>query len=667
MASTTPHPAPLHRWHARLLLWLPTLALLGAVLPLHAESAAEDVADPPARVGRVSVLRGPVELSREPGAAWEATQINQPVTTQTALWVPPGSQAELRIGSAAVRMDGNTQAVFSQLDDHGIAIDVAQGVVRVRLRNLPTGDAFSLSADGVRAEALVPGDYRVDYDPDLRALTVRTLAGRLRVVTPTNSMNLEAGQEARLEHSGATLQVNASGARDDFDRWAEARDREHDRLIASRYVSPEATGIEALDEHGRWEIDPGYGAIWYPSGMPYGWAPYRYGHWAWVAPWGWTWIDDSAWGFAPFHYGRWALLSGRWGWVPGPIVARPCYAPALVAFVGGRSGQVQWNIGIGSTPIGWFPLAPTEVYRPPYRHSVTYVNQVNVVREVTRHRVLPRDPQHPRDRRRENDAHPRGDDAHYRYARRPEALTVVSEEQFRAARPVGRHRLQIAPGQAATLKPLAAMPPDNAPREQRHRDLANGPRALPAPPSHGMVDGASPHGGPSSRDRAPRDRPPAERSSDSRRRSADAPFVPQPRDGNRAAPPAPRGPRERGNAPHPIRQDLREDMSHRGSMSEPQAPHSRPSETNPRSDRPPQGRATAPMQAPAPWSRSEPRTMRPPQQTPDSQVPHAEWPQRQEGRSDRRWSPSHSWHRGDAPPRSSSAASGRAEERHAER
>ena len=39
--------------------------------------------------------------------------------------------------------------------------------------------------------------------------------------------------------------------------------------------------------------------------FPPNWVPYREGHWAYVAPWGWTWIDNAPWGFTPFHYGRW--------------------------------------------------------------------------------------------------------------------------------------------------------------------------------------------------------------------------------------------------------------------------------------------------------------------------------------------------------------------------
>ena len=105
--------------------------------------------------------------------------------------------------------------------------------------------------------------------------------------------------------------------------------------------------------------------------MSPGWAPYREGHWAWIDPWGWTWVDDEPWGYAPFHYGRWLSIRGRWGWVPGPPEVRPVYAPALVVFVGGGGGGFSGNMG-------WFPLAPREVYVPSYPVSRGYVSRVNV-------------------------------------------------------------------------------------------------------------------------------------------------------------------------------------------------------------------------------------------------------------------------------------------------
>src|SRR5208282_4118295 len=104
----------------------------------------------------------------------------------------------------------------------------------------------------------------------------------------------------------------------------------------------------------------------------------RYGHWVWVEPWGWTWVDDQSWGFAPFHYGRWAFVGTGWVWIPGPVVVRPMYAPALVAFVGGGpGGGFALAVG-GGAGVGWFPLGPGEVFVPAYRVSRVYVTNVNI-------------------------------------------------------------------------------------------------------------------------------------------------------------------------------------------------------------------------------------------------------------------------------------------------
>ncbi|HEU4459906.1 MAG TPA: DUF6600 domain-containing protein [Methylibium sp.] len=435
----------LSAWAGMLLVASLVGGCASSVAAPEAYGPTEAAADPPARVGSISALRGPAETSTDADGDWEPAKLNFPVTGGTALSTRPGSQAEVRIGSTSVRLDGDTQAVFQRLDDDEIAIDVAQGNVRARVRRLDADDRFVLAADGLRAEALGPGDYRVGYDPERDAYTVRALAGRMRVVAAGNSFNLEPGQESLVEAGGSALALRAMGARDDFDAWAESRDREQDRLSAARYVSPETTGIEALDAHGRWEVVADYGPVWYPRSLPPGWAPYRYGHWAYVRPWGWTWVDDAPWGFAPFHYGRWAIVGSGWCWVPGPIVARPVYAPALVGYVGGARGGVSLSVGFGSGgPVGWFPLGPGEYYHPPYRYTPRYGHRVNVHGHGGE-RFANRQPVP-------------GSVPAYRYANQPNALTVAREEQFRGSRPIGADRVNLTPQQAAGLQPVLVAP-----------------------------------------------------------------------------------------------------------------------------------------------------------------------------------------------------------------
>src|SRR5260370_32640226 len=135
------------------------------------------------------------------------------------------------------------------------------------------------------------------------------------------------------------------------------------------------TGYAELDAYGRGDNAPGYGEVRYPNVQP-GWAPYTQGRWVWVEPWGWTWVDDAPWGFAPSHYGRWAFIADRWCWVPGRFEPSPVYAPALVGFLGGPGVGLYVSGAVGPQ-VGWFPLAPGEIYWPDYRADPSYVRSLN--------------------------------------------------------------------------------------------------------------------------------------------------------------------------------------------------------------------------------------------------------------------------------------------------
>jgi hypothetical protein len=207
--------------------------------------------------------------------------------------------------------------------------------------------------------------------PDGSQTVTTVWHGRGRVTGGGFTYSVVAGQSASFTGSDHLDYDLAQVPQEDaFDDWAFQRDDQEDQADSANYVSREMTGYEDLDEYGDWTYVAGYGPCWQPRAVVMGWAPYRFGHWVWVGPWGWTWVEDEPWGFAPFHYGRWAFVRSGWFWVPGPAVVRPVWAPALVGFVGGGPG---FHAGVG-----WFPLAPGEVYVPGYRVSRAYVNNVNI-------------------------------------------------------------------------------------------------------------------------------------------------------------------------------------------------------------------------------------------------------------------------------------------------
>lgn len=334
--------------------------------------------DPPGRVGRISFLSGAV--SYRPGDLddWVPAQINRPLTTADHVWTDEGARAELHIGTAALRLNSRTAFEFLNLDDAAVQIRLTEGSLNVRLRSLGETETFEVDTPNLAFSLLRPGEYRIDVNPDTTATVVTVRGGQGEVTGSNQAFPVRPGDQVRVVGTDSpSFDTFGAPARDEWDDWCTARDRREDQSPSARYVSREMVGYQDLDDNGDWRTVPEYGAVWVPRGVVVGWAPYHYGHWVWLEPWGWTWVDDAPWGFAPFHYGRW-VYAGYWAWVPGPVAVRPVYAPALVAWVGGPGFSLSVSFGAGVAGVAWFPLGPREVYVPAYRASAAYINRVNV-------------------------------------------------------------------------------------------------------------------------------------------------------------------------------------------------------------------------------------------------------------------------------------------------
>jgi hypothetical protein len=331
--------------------------------------------DPPGRVARLNDMEGSVSF--QPGGEndWVDAVLNRPLVTGDNLWADENSRAEVHIGSTALRLGAKTGITLLEVGDRAAQIRLAQGSLIVKVRHVDDEDSYEVDTPNVAFTVLQPGDYRIDVDPDGNRTDVTVWRGRGEVTGGGSSYTVVADQHATFTGTDhLEYDLGQIPDQDGFDSWALDRDQIEDRSDSANYVSREMTGYEDLDEYGDWSYVAGYGTCWRPRALVVGWAPYRFGHWIWVGPWGWTWVEDEPWGFAPFHYGRWAFAGSGWFWVPGPVYVRPVWAPALVAWVGGAPG-FRFSVGVG---VGWFPLGPGEVFIPGYRVSRGYVNNVNI-------------------------------------------------------------------------------------------------------------------------------------------------------------------------------------------------------------------------------------------------------------------------------------------------
>ena len=338
-----------------------------------------DSDDPPSRIARLNLAQGAVSFQPSGESDWIQANPNRPLTTGDSIWADQDARGEMHIGSTSIRLGSQTGITFINLNDRTAQLQLSQGTMEITIRSLDPDEAYEVDTPNVAVSLLRTGQYRIDVDPNGQTTTFTVRAGEGEATGGGNAYNIDPRQSATFSGTDSiSYDISNAGPFDNFDNWCSSRDDHEDHAESARYVSRGVTGYSDLDDYGQWQSVPDYGEVWVPSGVPEGWAPYRYGHWVWIEPWGWTWVEDEPWGFAPFHYGRWAHYRDRWCWVPGPVVVRPVYAPALVAFIGGGGFHVGIAIGGGGGPVGWFPLGPREVYVPAYHASPRYVQYVNV-------------------------------------------------------------------------------------------------------------------------------------------------------------------------------------------------------------------------------------------------------------------------------------------------
>ncbi|MDB4910920.1 MAG: putative prolin-rich exported protein [Gemmatimonadetes bacterium] len=401
----------------RVLIGMAALLFSGSAA-VHAQGQEQD---PSARVARTSFLQG--DVSFRPGTVddWASATLNYPLTSGDHLWTDVGARAELHVGSNAVRLGPQTALEILDLDDNHLQLRLTQGSALIRLRTLDSDDNVEIDTPTGAVTLMRDGIYRVDVSADGATSTVTARNGDAEVTSNDQTISVRSDETVLFTADGASNYVRNAPPMDEYDQWADARDRAEDQSVSAQYVTRDMTGYEDLDRNGSWSDDPEYGHVWAPSYVAVDWAPYRYGRWVWVEPYGWTWIDDAPWGFAPFHYGRWAYTRNHWVWAPGVVRRRPVYAPALVVFVGGNNYRgSRWD---GRRDVAWFPLAPNEVYRPAYRASDRYVRRVNVTNiNVTNINIT----------------NVNVTNIQYRNQRVNGAVTAVPQDQFAGSRRIGR-------------------------------------------------------------------------------------------------------------------------------------------------------------------------------------------------------------------------------------
>jgi hypothetical protein len=441
---------------------------LGVFAPM---TVLADENDPPSRAGRLAYAQGSVSFEPAGTEDWVSAVVNRPLTTGDRVWSDVDGRAEVQLDGSLLRLSSNTAMSFLNLSDNVTQVQLSAGTLVVRVRRLDDNEAYEIDTPNLAFTIARPGLYRLTVDPTGTSTAIRVRSGAGAVTGGGTSYTVQDNEDDVFT---GTDQLVENGQQydtgeDQFDAWSSGRDARWQNSASARYVSADVVGYEDLDEHGAWRPAPGYGNVWFPRSAGADWAPYHDGHWAYIEPWGYSWVDDQPWGFAPFHYGRWVSVDGAWGWVPSPprvegvVYVRPVYAPALVAWVGTGAA------------VAWFALGPREVYIPSYPVSRNYVNNVNVSNTTVNTTVV-------------NNVYnttvinntTNVTNIKYVNQRVPGAITATTHEAFASAQPVARNTVKVDV-RAIASAPVRALAPPITPAKQAV--LGTGRAAARKPPA----------------------------------------------------------------------------------------------------------------------------------------------------------------------------------------
>jgi hypothetical protein len=125
--------------------------------------------DPPSRVARLNWLSGNVSFQPAGVDTWTGATLNYPLTTGDHIYTDSGSRAEMHVGPNAIRLNGESNFGFLNLDDRTVQARFTEGAMEIRLRRLEDDDIYEVDTPQGAVSLLRTGDYRIDTDPTLTA------------------------------------------------------------------------------------------------------------------------------------------------------------------------------------------------------------------------------------------------------------------------------------------------------------------------------------------------------------------------------------------------------------------------------------------------------------------------------------------------------------------
>ncbi|MGH9714471.1 MAG: DUF6600 domain-containing protein [Candidatus Acidiferrales bacterium] len=302
-----------------------------------------------ARIVRLSLVSGDVQVIRSDEAKWEPALMNMPIQQGFAIGTNDGrAEVEFENGGA-IWLGENSILQFTEL-----ALSNGGRITKVTLSqgtasfdpNLASADSFLVTTAELKINPPAKSEFRLTVTKDTSSVSV--IRGQVAVASLAGNEIVRKGETLALNANTPTVpKITSNTAPDDLDKWVKSRasvlsDGQKQTLEYTN--APFSYGMSDLSSYGGWSFYPGFGYGWWPFGVLNGWAPFSGGQWSFYPGLGWTWLSSEPWGWVPYHFGQWEYSPVfGWLWLPGGY---GFWSPA----------PVQW-VSIGNR-IGWSPVDP---------------------------------------------------------------------------------------------------------------------------------------------------------------------------------------------------------------------------------------------------------------------------------------------------------------------
>jgi len=329
-------------------LGLTALAALLCAMP----AGAADNGYSYARIVRLSLVSGDVQVVRSDEAKWEPALMNMPIQQGFTIGTNQGrAEVEFENGGA-IWLGENSVLQFTELalSNGGriTKVTLSQGTATFDA-NIASADSFQVTAPELQDTPPAKSEFRLTVSKDSSSVSV--IKGQVSVSSLAGTEILRKGETFALSANAPTdPKITSNAAPDDYDKWVKTRanvvsDGQNQSLQYTN--APFSYGMSDLSSYGGWSFYPGFGYGWRPFGVLNGWAPFSAGQWSFYPGLGWTWLSFEPWGWVPYHFGQWEYSPVfGWLWLPGGY---GYWSPA----------PVRW-VALGNR-VGWSPVNPVQL------------------------------------------------------------------------------------------------------------------------------------------------------------------------------------------------------------------------------------------------------------------------------------------------------------------